>query len=176
MNSYGYLKKRALSRKLSLIEERGGKCEECGYEKNISALEFHHVEPKEKSFGLTMRELGSHSMKIIRKEFIKCKILCSNCHKEHHYPDLNKESLVSNFEIDKEDLEIKQKGKPNCLDCGKQINYTHKRCVVCERKNRRKMERPSIKILKEELKTNTFQWCADKYGVSRQSIYRWIGK
>lgn len=26
----------------------GGKCQECGYNKNIAALEFHHINPDEK--------------------------------------------------------------------------------------------------------------------------------
>lgn len=28
----------------------GGKCQECGYNKNIAALEFHHINPDEKEF------------------------------------------------------------------------------------------------------------------------------
>lgn len=30
--------------------QRGGKCECCGYNKNLSALEFHHINPDEKKF------------------------------------------------------------------------------------------------------------------------------
>jgi hypothetical protein len=30
--------------------KRGGKCERCGYDVNLSALEFHHKNPEEKEF------------------------------------------------------------------------------------------------------------------------------
>ena len=30
--------------------KRGGKCERCGYNANLSALEFHHKNPEEKEF------------------------------------------------------------------------------------------------------------------------------
>ena len=28
-----------------MVDYKGGKCERCGYDKNISALEFHHLDP-----------------------------------------------------------------------------------------------------------------------------------
>lgn len=30
--------------------KRGGKCEHCGYNKNLAVLEFHHKNPEEKEF------------------------------------------------------------------------------------------------------------------------------
>ena len=36
---------RGLERKKQLIEIAGGECCDCGYKKNISALEFHHLNP-----------------------------------------------------------------------------------------------------------------------------------
>lgn len=40
--------------KLRAIEYKGGKCECCGYNKNLSALEFHHINPKEKEFAVSI--------------------------------------------------------------------------------------------------------------------------
>jgi predicted Zn-ribbon and HTH transcriptional regulator len=59
MNPNDYLKQkeRALSRKLEIIRLKGGKCERCGYDKNIAALEFHHLDPSIKSFQLDSRHL-----------------------------------------------------------------------------------------------------------------------
>lgn len=50
---------RGIRRKLKLIEEMGGKCEICGYDKNISALEFHHKDPSQKSFQLDVRKMSN---------------------------------------------------------------------------------------------------------------------
>ena len=36
-----------------LVEEAGGKCQKCGYNKSIWALSFHHNDPTEKDFGLS---------------------------------------------------------------------------------------------------------------------------
>lgn len=59
---------RGLKRKLELIESRGGKCEVCGYDKNIAALEFHHINPDEKEFQLDMRHLSNTSLERLQNE------------------------------------------------------------------------------------------------------------
>lgn len=74
--------------KLQLIKEFGGGCLKCGYKKNISALEFHHINPEEKLFNIDSRALSNYNIEVIRKELKKCILLCSNCHQETHYPYL----------------------------------------------------------------------------------------
>lgn len=49
----------------------GGKCQECGYNKNIAALEFHHINPDEKEFQLDMRHLSNTSIEKLRIEAAK---------------------------------------------------------------------------------------------------------
>ena len=49
-NNYENQKLRGLKRKYEAVLARGGKCEICGYNKNLSALEFHHKDPSEKEF------------------------------------------------------------------------------------------------------------------------------
>ena len=44
-NSAILQKIRGITRKYKAIIARGGKCEICGYDKNISALEFYHRNP-----------------------------------------------------------------------------------------------------------------------------------
>lgn len=51
--------RRALQRKLKLVELKGGKCEKCGYSKNLSALEFHHIDSSNKLFQLDSRHLSN---------------------------------------------------------------------------------------------------------------------
>ena len=65
------------------IEYKGGKCYVCGYDRYIGALEFHHIDPTKKEFGLGMSGL-TRSWEKTRKELDKCVIICSNCHRELH--------------------------------------------------------------------------------------------
>ena len=41
--------------KQQLVEEAGGRCELCGYSRCARALQFHHRDPSQKSFGIAMR-------------------------------------------------------------------------------------------------------------------------
>jgi hypothetical protein len=77
-----------------LIEQAGGSCKRCGYNKNIAALEFHHIDPTQKESKLDMRILSNRNIDYINQEFLKCELLCSNCHREEHNPEMNIE-LVS---------------------------------------------------------------------------------
>lgn len=94
--------RRALIRKMKLIMEFGGKCSVCGYNKNISALDFHHKESFTKSFQLDKRTLSNLSWDNILEEAKKCELLCSNCHREIHNPETtfdNTNLLISEFEL-----------------------------------------------------------------------------
>jgi DNA-binding CsgD family transcriptional regulator len=64
-----------------LVEEAGGRCSRCGYDRCVAALEFHHVNPSEKRFTLSGRGVG-RSLEKARAEAAKCVLLCSNCHAE----------------------------------------------------------------------------------------------
>jgi 5-methylcytosine-specific restriction endonuclease McrA len=64
-----------------LVDEAGGCCVLCGYARYAGALEFHHLNPAEKSFQLGMSGL-TRSIEAMRAEAAKCRLLCSNCHAE----------------------------------------------------------------------------------------------
>ena len=64
-----------------LVDEAGGECAACGYRACIGVLQFHHVEPETKRFGLG-REGVSRSLERARAEARKCVLLCANCHVE----------------------------------------------------------------------------------------------
>lgn len=68
-------------KKRKLIEYKGGKCEVCGYDKCVSALSFHHKDPKEKDFSISAK---SYSYERLKKEVDKCILVCANCHIEIH--------------------------------------------------------------------------------------------
>ena len=64
-----------------LVAEAGGQCLLCGYEKHSGALQFHHLDPSTKSFGLGVRGI-TRSLERLREEAKKCVLLCANCHAE----------------------------------------------------------------------------------------------
>ena len=76
------LYKKALSRKTTLIQQKGGKCQNCGYNRCQRALSFHHRNPSSKCFGLSLNNLWSKNMQQIQNEAEKCDLLCANCHME----------------------------------------------------------------------------------------------
>lgn len=76
-----------------IIEYKGGKCEKCGYNKCIEALDFHHIDPSQKEFNLCNTTLSLNKLKI---EADKCVLLCSNCHREFHY--LNRLNFITTKE------------------------------------------------------------------------------
>ena len=67
--------------KTILVEEAGGACALCGYDRFSGALHFHHVEPREKSFALSRGGI-TRAIDELRAEARKCILLCSNCHAE----------------------------------------------------------------------------------------------
>lgn len=69
-----------VAKKKKCVTYKGGKCQNCGYDKCMRALEFHHRDPEKKEF-----EIGwmmNKSWKSLKKELDKCDLLCSNCHAE----------------------------------------------------------------------------------------------
>lgn len=87
------IKRRAI--KEALVTYKGGKCERCGYNKCMRALEFHHLNPQEKDFGISVNL--SRTIDELRAEVDKCILLCSNCHAEVHQ-ELYEQGLISEDE------------------------------------------------------------------------------
>lgn len=75
-------KKARNARKMKLIELNGGKCSNCGYNKCSKALQFHHIDPKDKLFALSA--YLHLALDTLMKEAKKCILLCANCHAELH--------------------------------------------------------------------------------------------
>lgn len=72
--------------KKEAVKRHGGKCEICGYNKCIDALQFHHRNPEEKDFGLASSGI-SHSWEEYLAESQKCILVCANCHAELHWKE-----------------------------------------------------------------------------------------
>jgi hypothetical protein len=47
----------------------------------MAALEFHHLDPSQKEFAISVRGV-TRSLEELRREAAKCVVLCANCHAE----------------------------------------------------------------------------------------------
>lgn len=72
-------RRRIIKRKL--VEEAGGKCLICGYDRCQQVLQFHHLDPSAKEFHLALNGV-TRSLARSRAEAKKCVLLCANCHGE----------------------------------------------------------------------------------------------
>lgn len=64
-----------------LVDEAGGRCILCGYDRYAGALQFHHLDPSAKSFALSVQGVA-RSLEKARAEAAKCVLICANCHAE----------------------------------------------------------------------------------------------
>jgi hypothetical protein len=151
---FDYIKKDVVSasklRKLLIrdsIKEK--KCECCGLEEWMGKpipLELHHID--ENRFNNELENL---------------KILCSNCHmQEHNYSN------------------SKKKNKPNIVkemktcQCGSQINLRSTMCEKCWSMKNRRVERPPFNQLLSEITEMGYSGVGRKYGVSDNTIRKWL--
>ena len=61
------------------VAASGGGCAICGYNFCMSALSFHHLDKKTKSFAVSQAPSYEEGL----KETKKCILLCNRCHSEH---------------------------------------------------------------------------------------------
>lgn len=69
--------------KRKAVEYKGGKCSICGYSKCLAALDFHHMDPKQKD--PRWKAMKNWTFDKIKEELDKCVLVCRNCHAEIHY-------------------------------------------------------------------------------------------
>ncbi len=65
------------------VDYKGGKCQICGYNRCIDALEFHHNDLSKKEFGISEKGY-TRNWKSVMEELDKCIMICANCHREFH--------------------------------------------------------------------------------------------
>lgn len=182
MGNVNHIKDYRQRLKERLVYVFGGKCQKCGYNKCLSALEFHHINPDEKEFMVTGSTV--HNWNKVLEESKKCALLCANCHREYH-TGLFKIDFESGFnqeranEITKKVEGAKQRQLFYCQDCGKEITRPKKgkmeyRCSECAAKNRRTVERPDRKELKQLVRNNPILSVGRIFNVTDNTIRKWL--
>jgi hypothetical protein len=163
--------KRWIERKIEAMKLFDSKCCKCGYCKNYAALEFHHLDPKEKDF--VWVKLRQMKWSQIVCELKKCVLLCANCHREEHWPNAifenYKDAEVKTF-LDRT-FEIKPTG--SCPQCGEDVYRTKYCSVECSSMSKRKAKRPSKEELAKLLEEKTVTAIALSYKVTGNAVKKW---
>lgn len=162
-------------RKTDLISVFGGKCCLCDFDKWQSALEFHHVNPEEKEFGITT----DTTTKAISKqldELKKCILVCSNCHRGIHSGNLTIPENWEEFYNNERAAELREQvhaKKFYCKICGKEKSRSGVLCADCAHLVTRKAERPSREELKQLIREKPFLQIGLLFNVSDNAIRKW---
>ena len=81
-----FKKYRNINRKKVIVELKeaaGKKCIICGYNRCLSALHFHHINPSQKTENVSSINYNKGKYAAI-EESKKCILICGNCHCELH--------------------------------------------------------------------------------------------
>ena len=176
-NVINHIKKR----KNDLIKLFGSKCCICGFDTFQEALEFHHVDPDTKEFGLGSSNDATKSLEKQITEARKCILVCANCHRGIHYNQITiPQNWQSLFQEDVakqllDQLEITKHGQKHfCQRCGKEIPTRDAiYCPDCNYIMARTVERPSREELKILIREKPFTQIGEMYGVSDNAIRKW---
>lgn len=124
--------------KSKAIAYKGGCCQMCGYNKCEASLTFHHIDPKQKEFGLSEKGI-KRKWEIMQKELDKCILLCHNCHYELHDSESTRKKMNEYIQKSNENKGI--------IPHGKRVAYTyHKcRCDECKKSNNEYTKKLNIK-------------------------------
>jgi len=157
--------------KKEAVEYKGGKCSICGYNKCLSALDFHHVNPEEKEINFS-NAWNKTSKEKIKQEIDKCILVCSNCHREIHDKDFIPLEEYEKYIFHPSDKKKQRKqeleniAKENKIPIDKMIQSSF---------TRRKVNRPSYEEFIKEMDELDWNYSAmgRKYNVSDNTIRKW---
>jgi hypothetical protein len=169
-------------RKSNLMRVLGNKCCLCGFDVIQDALEFHHIKPEEKEYGIAANGT-CHDLEKDLAEIKKCVLVCANCHRLIHKGFYTEEELYSKQiydeeianELRQEKQQLSEKTIYYCKNCGKQLSEKtiSGLCINCYNISQRITERPSREELKQLIREKPFTQIAIQYGVSDNAIRKW---
>lgn len=160
-------------KKLFAVEQFGGKCQLCGYDKCLNALLFHHLDPSLKNKKITPSYIIMRwSWKRAFEELKKCILVCANCHAEVHYKvrDIDTKALV---------VPVITK---SCERCHQSFDTKHPSQTYCgvgcrgqsQRRTNKIPQRAQLKRLLE--RRYSWSYIGKMYGVSDNAVRKWARK
>lgn len=171
-------------RKENLVKLMGGKCCLCGYNRCIASLQFHHINPEEKEYGLAANG-NCHKIEDDIKEAKKCILICSNCHGEIHNSDIYNDINLYDYQCIDTDFEAELlntnlHASRFCSNCNKPISMYSRSgmCPSCVQLGRRRIveNRPNREELKNLIRTIPFTKIAEQYGCTDNAVRKWCDK
>lgn len=166
-------------RKDMAIKYLGEKCQVCGYDKCIQALQFHHLDPDKKSFQLSGNM--HKNFEVLKSELDKCILICANCHFELHAGliDISKLSFIKNeeFLIKEKSNRIKLEEKicPACKNYYQPEKNSQIYCSVkCAKTSQQKSIRPSKEDLREMVNTYGYEYVGRLHNVTGNAVRKWL--
>lgn len=111
------------------LEYLGNKCVICGYDRCKNALEFHHIDPSTKDFGIGEKGY-TRSWEKNKNELDKCILVCSNCHREIHSGIINLEDYTKEIQYMREnthDITYDNKQKKELKKKEEELNLKKKK-------------------------------------------------
>lgn len=75
--------------KSKAVAYKGGRCQDCQRSFADCVYDFHHIDPSQKDFSISGREVRHMTWTQIKRELDKCVLLCANCHRLRHYDRCN---------------------------------------------------------------------------------------
>jgi hypothetical protein len=160
-------------KKQNAVNHFGGKCQICGYNRCLDALEFHHVDKNLKEEApayIIMR----WSWKRAFEELKKCILICSNCHRELHSNNLNR-NLNADLVVPKPYEWI----EGTCKRCGEKFPtkkaspqiYCNPRCYHLDTRQTKRPSKEELKRLMEE--KVPWKRLGKMFGVSDNAVRKW---
>ena len=118
--------------KQRMLQAMGNTCQICGYDKCPTALEFHHLDLKEKDFAFGASRANPKKWEAIVTELRKCILLCVNCHREVHAGITNIPDTFVRFDENYADYRatIREKKKRTCPVCLQVKHFTGVTCSM----------------------------------------------
>lgn len=160
--SYVIMKQQSF--KAQCVEYKGGRCQKCGYDKCLGAMDFHHLDPTQKDFAINA-SCGSIIMTPkVKAELDKCQLLCSNCHREEHYKEVPKN--IKSIGTRKVPKEYKCR-------CGKTISHSSSYCKECSVQERRRFVKPTKEELHKLIWESPLVSLAQQFRVTEKTLRCW---
>lgn len=155
-------------KKRRAVEYMGGECHICGYKKCYAALEFHHLDRKTKGKLTPTQLITQRSWEELIKELDKCILVCSNCHKEIHWGQVEIAELQK---IKRQILTIV------CEQCGCKFQTKDKKQKFCSQKCYNLKPKSKIKPTKAVLDKMLWEMpttqIAKIYNITDKAVEKW---